>query len=495
MCLESGFLDAKFDFQVVETASQEMAKAVKVIKRQDVGFVELFKEYEIGDVSEEEIEVEKVEEVKELDVEYFDKFPTRDELAYHKYLLRDPSPPFFRICPTIVGGNPLNLKIPCNIGHILVWKAYIDLNPPVNIMSRNFTYITDFVIVEDVNSIIDPCLSHVVLGKPFVKESNMTYDPSLGIIKFTTRVDESFYRRIEEKLFIIYDESLELKDLLKKANTKFLNDKYVLRVYDKFGGVFKETILLEENQVHVNYFQAGDGGDNSDDGGNNNDGSENIDGGEKVVGGENVDGGEKDVGGENVDGSEEDVDGENVDPRNEKQTIKVEYTIEACQNEDEEEIFEVELLRSGLKQISIRSERRLFENYLSPRVVQPVNMESPRTPERVVTHSSPKKRVVKPSSYMSSPYMNHKTKVIALLKRLEFVLSNSLFSMQGDKFETVFQTHSSDHETAFCLIETSAKIEGRIDDEEKWNVFSVEISAQFKNDVASMSLALVPLEI
>ncbi|GJS22154.1 hypothetical protein Tco_0450786 [Tanacetum coccineum] len=43
----------------------------------EVGFDELFKEYEIGDVSEEEIVGD------ELGVEYFDKFPTRDELGYH----------------------------------------------------------------------------------------------------------------------------------------------------------------------------------------------------------------------------------------------------------------------------------------------------------------------------------------------------------------------------------------------------------------------------
>ncbi|GJR24416.1 hypothetical protein Tco_0972943 [Tanacetum coccineum] len=59
----------------------------------DVGFVELFKEYKIGDVSEEEIKEDEVERVEEL-------------------------------------------------------------------------------------------------GKPFVEVSNMTYDPSLGIVKFTNRVDE-----------------------------------------------------------------------------------------------------------------------------------------------------------------------------------------------------------------------------------------------------------------------------------------------------------------
>ncbi|GJR20877.1 hypothetical protein Tco_0969404 [Tanacetum coccineum] len=195
----------------------------------NVRFVELFKEYEIGELSEGETEEEEeVVEVEEIGVEFFNKFPTKDELAYHKYLLRDHSPPFFKRSLIIVGGNPSNLKIPCNIGHVHVWKAYIDLKSPVNIMNcmhynwimkmklepridpkdpirisnctgrisgmhifvGNFTYIVFFLIVEDISSVIDPCLSQVVLGEPFVGTSNMTYDSSLGIVKFTNGVDE-----------------------------------------------------------------------------------------------------------------------------------------------------------------------------------------------------------------------------------------------------------------------------------------------------------------
>ncbi|GJT14083.1 hypothetical protein Tco_0861125 [Tanacetum coccineum] len=86
-------------------------------------------------------------------------------------------------------GCPYNLKIPCNIGHVHIEKAYIDLNSPLNIITRmmynwimrrkldlrenggisnftgrikgmhvfvgNFTYVVDFMIVEDISSIID----------------------------------------------------------------------------------------------------------------------------------------------------------------------------------------------------------------------------------------------------------------------------------------------------------------------------------------------------
>ncbi|GJS53689.1 hypothetical protein Tco_0627051 [Tanacetum coccineum] len=124
----------------------------------DVGFVKLFKTYEIGDVSEEELEEEEeVVEVDELGVEYFDKFPTRDDWIMKRQL--EP-----RIYPE-------------DLRRIRNFTRRIR---GMHIFVQNFTYIMEFLIVEDISSAIDPCLSQVVLGKPFVKVSNMTYDPSLG---------------------------------------------------------------------------------------------------------------------------------------------------------------------------------------------------------------------------------------------------------------------------------------------------------------------------
>ncbi|GJV11769.1 hypothetical protein Tco_1353310 [Tanacetum coccineum] len=103
-----------------------------------------------------------------------------------------PIPSIFLRIPIITEGCPSNLKIPCNIRHVHIEKAYIDLNSPLNIMTRmmynwimrrkldprenanggisnftgrikgmhvfvgNFTYVVDFMIVEDISSIIDP---------------------------------------------------------------------------------------------------------------------------------------------------------------------------------------------------------------------------------------------------------------------------------------------------------------------------------------------------
>ncbi|GJU99544.1 hypothetical protein Tco_1328815 [Tanacetum coccineum] len=94
----------------------------------DVMFIEIVKKND--DTRKEE------PEARGLEVEYFDIFPTRSELAYHKYLMYGPIPLIFLRNPIIMEGCPANLKIPFNIGHVHVEKAYIDLNSPLNIMTR-----------------------------------------------------------------------------------------------------------------------------------------------------------------------------------------------------------------------------------------------------------------------------------------------------------------------------------------------------------------------
>ncbi|GKF24275.1 hypothetical protein Tco_0076597, partial [Tanacetum coccineum] len=143
----------------------------------------------------------------------------------------------------------------------------------------------------------------------------------------------------------------------------------------------------------------------------------------------------------------------------------------------------------------------------------------PQTPQQVVTCSSPNKMIIKPPTYLTYPCMNKRTQVTSLIKRLEFVLGNSLFAMQGDKYETVFQASSGydvssvgvnmetlaprlwiDSNVIDCWVAilnheelVKAIIEGTIDEEHQWKVFSDEISEQFKHDVSFISFSEVDL--
>nr|GEW30435.1 MAK10-like protein [Tanacetum cinerariifolium] len=218
--------------------------------------------------------------------EYFDIFPTRSELAYHKYLIFSLIPSIFIRNHIITEGCPSNIIIPCNIGHVHVEKAYIDLNSPLNIMARimyiwimerkldprensnrgvsnftgrikgmhvfvgNFTYIINFVIVEDISSIIDLRLSQVVLGKPFVEISNMTHDPLEGVVRFINRTDEVAYKmphKIEQYNSLPDLEKEHTKSVyLRNEEDKRRGVKYVM---NKIFGFYKECLKLGPEYV------------------------------------------------------------------------------------------------------------------------------------------------------------------------------------------------------------------------------------------------------
>ncbi|GJW59529.1 hypothetical protein Tco_0108864 [Tanacetum coccineum] len=184
-------------------------------------------------------------EAGEQEVEYFDVLLTRRELAYHKYLMCRPIPSIFLRNPIITEGCLSNLKIPCNIGHVHIKRVYIDLNSPLNIMTRNFTYITDFMIVKDICSIIDPRLSQVVLGRTFIKISNMTHDPPKGVVRFTNAKDEVAYKmphKIEQYNSLSNLEKEHTKSVyLRNEEDKRIGVEYAM---SKILGFYKECLEL-----------------------------------------------------------------------------------------------------------------------------------------------------------------------------------------------------------------------------------------------------------
>ncbi|GJY02274.1 hypothetical protein Tco_0360426 [Tanacetum coccineum] len=168
------------------------------------------------------------ETTEEPVVEYFDTFPTRDELTYHRmynWIMK------IKLDPR----EDANGGISNFTGRIKGMHVFIG----------NFTYIVDFMIVEDISSIIDPRMSQVVLGRPFVEISNMTHDPLKGVVRFTRGVDEVAYKmphKIEQ-----YD---SLSDL-EKEHTKsvYLRNEEDKRrgleyVMSKILGFYKECLEL-----------------------------------------------------------------------------------------------------------------------------------------------------------------------------------------------------------------------------------------------------------
>ncbi|GJR32594.1 protein kinase-like domain, concanavalin A-like lectin/glucanase domain protein [Tanacetum coccineum] len=176
-------------------------------------------------IEEEESEFETDEEVEEIledeeDGENFNVFLTMRELTHHEWLLKNPRPPWVKA--RIRSGSPNNIKISCMVGHIFKKHAYIDLESPINIMSRrqynqimtyelksrhkpsnpnkisnfvgrirglkifigSFSYECDFMILEDTISIIDHHLGEMVFERPFIDETGLIYNKERVTVMF-----------------------------------------------------------------------------------------------------------------------------------------------------------------------------------------------------------------------------------------------------------------------------------------------------------------------
>ncbi|GJV05012.1 hypothetical protein Tco_1338581 [Tanacetum coccineum] len=68
------------------------------------------------------------------EIEHFDTFPTMKELEYHEWLLKYPKPSWVKA--KIRTENFNNVKISCKIGRFLKRQAYINLESPINVISK-----------------------------------------------------------------------------------------------------------------------------------------------------------------------------------------------------------------------------------------------------------------------------------------------------------------------------------------------------------------------
>ncbi|GJY39383.1 hypothetical protein Tco_0425747 [Tanacetum coccineum] len=121
-------------------------------------------------------------------------------------------------------GDPSTLKVPCMIGHKFIANTYIDLDLPMNIMSLsyyntirsqwyehrglnfvrigmdmhvfvgNMSYVMDFTILENVRANIDPSLSQVTFGLPFMETTKLILDREKGLITFTDGIMEVTFK-------------------------------------------------------------------------------------------------------------------------------------------------------------------------------------------------------------------------------------------------------------------------------------------------------------
>nr|GEZ95020.1 protein kinase-like domain, concanavalin A-like lectin/glucanase domain protein [Tanacetum cinerariifolium] len=110
----------------------------KMYKEGKKNYFQIFRADESKVETDEEVEEilkDEEEEEEDEDDEYFNSFPTMEELTHHEWLLKNPRPPWVK--ERIRAGSLNNIKISCMIGHFFKIYAYIDLESPINVMSRH----------------------------------------------------------------------------------------------------------------------------------------------------------------------------------------------------------------------------------------------------------------------------------------------------------------------------------------------------------------------
>ncbi|GKA90401.1 ulp1 protease family, C-terminal catalytic domain-containing protein, partial [Tanacetum coccineum] len=238
------------------------------------------------------------------------------------------------------------------------------------------------------------------------------------------------------------------------ASLEYHGDGRFLKIHEKYVQLFKEPISFNDDDVG----SRNDDGNGDDDGnGNGDDESNDKDGGNGDEKEEPVedDGGNRD-GNENGDGDDVDGGRKSSDAFTEKQVEStVKQSVDPTRKEKvvDEEAFEITCTPESYMQWL--DENADFGDALNAIDEDLLRIEDsdagPLTPERLATCASKaslslEKRMVKPSSYLLSPYINKKMKTLSM-------------------FDGTLPS-----------------------DEDKWEIFSAQVSAQFKDNVDGLAL-------
>ncbi|GJS91020.1 homeodomain-like protein [Tanacetum coccineum] len=140
-------------------------------------------------------------------------------------------PEFLNVGNRVHRHNPYNLKITCKIGFVN-FNPYIDTHSPFNVMSRVacnsvikrelvytrnnmvgmennlhvfvgcHTFLTDFIILENINEFVEKGLTVVLFGKPFKENVGLEEDINKGILWFKIGDDRIIFNmpRVERRL-------------------------------------------------------------------------------------------------------------------------------------------------------------------------------------------------------------------------------------------------------------------------------------------------------
>ncbi|GJU46067.1 ulp1 protease family, C-terminal catalytic domain-containing protein [Tanacetum coccineum] len=360
---------------------------------------------------------------------------------------------------------------------------------------------------------------------------------------------EDLFKKAEEKLATIFSKRVFLEDLMRKASSVYPGYVKFVELQEKFIQVFRDPISFDVDVSSVDGENHSDGDDDNDQGNID----EDLNDKEPLSSNPSfsfskvsLDDFDKQPSGMGKSPKNQVVEKESVNPTV-QETVVEEIPAEEYEMLSTPETYTQWLERNadlvGEMIDSITAEYLHGDLFGQNLVTTEVLNQGPLTPDRMSTRAfevspSPKKRIVKLSSYLLSPYMNKKTKVVPKITRLKFIVRNSLFAMQGDKIENVFESHSGgfvvygirlnmqklapglwidanvidcwgailNHEERFrdaklkarhffptgCI--TKSMFDGTLtSNEDKWERFSNQVKAQFKGNEGGLGLEGIDL--
>ncbi|GKB71837.1 protein kinase-like domain, concanavalin A-like lectin/glucanase domain protein [Tanacetum coccineum] len=131
------------------------------------------------------------------EIEYFDTFPTLDELEYHEWLLKYLKPSWVKAkISTIMSKGLESRHKPSNPSK---YSNFVGRIKGLKVFVGNFTYECNFMVLEDTTSIIDHHLGKVVFGKPFARNTGLIYDQEKGTVTFE-KDDEKITFKMPHKM-------------------------------------------------------------------------------------------------------------------------------------------------------------------------------------------------------------------------------------------------------------------------------------------------------
>ncbi|GJR50950.1 hypothetical protein Tco_1401471 [Tanacetum coccineum] len=287
---------------------------------------------------------------------------------------------------------------------------------------------------------------------------------------------EDFFKKAEEKLSLICAERVMLEEYMRKARLENPGDGKFIGLHEKYFNLFKDPISFEDDGNGNNVGDDDDGnGDDGDDGDDDaNDGDGNVDENDanecdKNPNGSNQSFGFNKISLDDFGNDSGPTESEPVDPTKQGTVVDVntaeegENTVENCGIMSSPEEF-TQWLNKNVNLVGEACDSIVTE-YLHGDLFGDNSAAREALNEVVTPQIQPiQKRVVKPSSYVLSPYMNKKTNVVPKITKMEFIVGNSLFAMQGDKLRDGWEK-----EKVRTRVQRDDGVRGEMDENSKTN--------------------------